>query len=78
MTSFRYRVPLKLGEDGRAVVVDALAGATFVSEGPLAGNEYRELSVGKASAGALGIRHLRSTLRPVGIGTTWTSMSSTC
>lgn len=70
MTRSRYPVPLKLGQDGRAIVVDALAGATFVSEGPLAGNEYRELSVGQASAGVLGIRHLRSTL-PFDTSTGW-------
>ncbi len=70
MTRSRYPVPLKLGEAGRAVVVDALAAASFVSEGPLAGNEYRELSVGRATAGAVGMRHLRST-RPFDASTGW-------
>lgn len=37
MTRSRYPVPLKLGENGRAIVLDALKGAAFVSEGPLAG-----------------------------------------
>jgi mannose-6-phosphate isomerase-like protein (cupin superfamily) len=70
MQTSRYRVPLRLGEQGREVVVDAIDGAAFVSDGPLAGNEYRELSVGRASGGMLGIRHLRST-KPFESGTGW-------
>jgi mannose-6-phosphate isomerase-like protein (cupin superfamily) len=70
MKTSRYRVPLRLGEQGREVVVDALDEAAFVSEGPLAGNEYRELSVGRVSDGSVGIRHLRSTA-PFESGTGW-------
>ena len=62
--------PLKLGELGRTVILDALDRAIFASEGPLAGNEYRELSVGAASGGRLGIRHLRAT-RPFDSATGW-------
>jgi mannose-6-phosphate isomerase-like protein (cupin superfamily) len=70
MTASRYRVPIRIGEQGRSVVLDVLDQAIFKSEGPLAGNEYRELSVGQASGGALGLRHLRSTL-PFEAGTGW-------
>ena len=61
MTASRYPVPLALGERGRRIVVDRLDDKAFVSEGLLGGNEYRELGVGSATAGAIGMRHLRST-----------------
>lgn len=69
MTSSRYAVPLRLGEQGRRIVVDTLGDHAFVAEGPLGGNEYRELGVGGATDGALGIRHLRANAafdRPTG------------
>ena len=66
----RYSVPLALGESGRSIVLDALEGARFESVGPLAGNEYRELGIGAASGGLIGIRHLRAT-RPFDASTGW-------
>ena len=53
MTAARYAGPLKLGEQGRRLVLDTLAKAQFAPEGPLSGNEYRELSVGETSDGRI-------------------------
>jgi mannose-6-phosphate isomerase-like protein (cupin superfamily) len=70
MTAARYAGPLKLGEQGRRLVLDTLAKAQFAPEGPLSGNEYRELSVGETSDGRIGIRHVRA-IKPLDSATGW-------
>lgn len=52
--------PLALGERGRVLVVDRIADAPFTTEGLLGGNAYRELGVGDATEGRVGMRHLRA------------------
>lgn len=66
----RYPGPLALGDQGRGVFVDRLEQTAWVSEGLLPGNAYRELSIGQASGGAIGMRHLRSTA-PIDGPTGW-------
>jgi len=53
--------PLRLGQQGRQLRVDTLESTPWQAEGLLPGNAYRELSVGAATGGRVGLRHLLST-----------------
>jgi len=57
----RYPEPLRIGEQGRQLHVDTLASTPWQADGLLPGNAYRELAVGAATGGAVGLRHLLST-----------------
>ncbi len=62
--------PLKLGEQGRQLHVDTLESTPWQAEGLLPGNAYRELAVGAATGGRVGLRHLLSTA-PFAAETGW-------
>ena len=53
--------PLKIGEHGRQLHLDTLATTPWQPDGLLPGNAYRELAVGAATGGRVGLRHLLST-----------------
>jgi len=57
----RYPGPLKLGERDTVLRLDTLESTPWQDEGLLPGNAYRELAVGAATAGRVGLRHLRAT-----------------
>ncbi len=57
----RYPGPLKLGERDTVLRVDTLETTPWQDEGLLPGNAYRELAVGAATNGRIGLRHLRAT-----------------
>ena len=59
--STRYPGPLKLGQQGRQVHLDTLESTPWQPDGLLPGNAYRELAVGAATGGRVGLRHLLST-----------------
>ncbi len=59
--STRHQHPLKIGEDGRQLHVDTMESTPWQPEGLLPGNAYRELAVGAATGGRVGLRHLKST-----------------
>jgi quercetin dioxygenase-like cupin family protein len=57
----RYPDPMKIGQEGRQLHVDTLESVPWQPDGLLPGNAYRELSVGAATGGRVGLRHLLST-----------------
>lgn len=69
-TATRYPGPLKIGEQGRRILVDTLESKPWQAQGLLPGNAYRELSVGEVTEGRVGLRHLRST-QPFQAETGW-------
>ncbi len=66
----RYAGPLEIGQQGRQVKVDTIQSTPWQPDGLLPGNAYRELAVGAATDGRVGLRHLRST-RPFEEQTGW-------
>lgn len=58
----RFEGPLKIGQQGRQIHVDTLQSTPWLADGLLPGNAYRELAVGAATGGQVGLRHLRSTM----------------
>src|SRR5690606_17277330 len=52
----RYPGPLKLGERDTVLRLDTLESTPWQDEGLLPGNAYRELAVGAATAGRVGLR----------------------
>ena len=57
----RFPGPLRIGQQGRQIHVDTLESTPWQPQGLLPGNAYRELAVGSATEGRVGLRHLRST-----------------
>jgi len=53
--------PLQIGQQGRQLHVDTLESTPWQPDGLLPGNAYRELAVGAATSGKVGLRHLLST-----------------
>ena len=66
----RYPGPLKIGQQGRQLHVDTLESTPWQPDGLLPGNAYRELAVGAATGGRVGLRHLSST-QPFQEATGW-------
>jgi mannose-6-phosphate isomerase-like protein (cupin superfamily) len=52
---------LKVGQQKRQLRVDTLETTPWQADGLLPGNAYRELAVGAATEGRVGLRHLLST-----------------
>ena len=57
----RYPHPLKPGQEGRQLHLDTLETTPWQPDGLLPGNAYRELALGAATGGRVGLRHLLST-----------------
>jgi mannose-6-phosphate isomerase-like protein (cupin superfamily) len=57
----RYPHPLKPGQEGRQLHLDTLESTPWQPDGLLPGNAYRELALGAATGGRVGLRHLLST-----------------
>ncbi|HZH07376.1 MAG TPA: cupin domain-containing protein [Lautropia sp.] len=61
MMGTRYPHPLKPGQEGRQLHLDTLETTPWQPDGLLPGNAYRELALGAATGGRVGLRHLLST-----------------
>ena len=66
----RYAGPLRIGQQGRQLHVDTLESTPGQPDGLLPGNAYREVALGKATDGRVGLRHLLST-QPFEQATGW-------
>ena len=62
--------PLRIGQQGRQLHLDTLETTPWQPDGLLPGNAYRELAVGAATGGKVGLRHLLSTA-PFQVETGW-------